>query len=465
MSSTPSVPEAERRIGISCYATRSPGTGGRLRESPEDFQVEELLPRDEVPPGKGTASIIKVRTRDWDTLRLASRIAREFGISRHRVRYAGTKDKRAVCTRHFSVNVPLERAREIRIADVELLDAWTGPALVLGALDGNRFSITIASPGVPGEEAERLARTTLEELGRLGGFPNFFGPQRFGGTRATTHLVGRQLALGDLEEAVKVYIAHDDSEEKALLGSALEIDETNDVEDHDTEVPMETGPSPTSIARQAFARGEDLRKVLELFPRRATFERTLIQSLIEAPGDHPRALRSLPKGLVWMFVHALQSQLFNIALSRRLEQGIGPNEPQVGDLLLVKSPSGFESRLVPVETTNLAKVSEHARAGRLFVSGALPGPECPSAGGPQGEIESSVLREQGLDPKMFTIPGIPEASSKGSRRALLCPLAGVDARSSARGLLLEFRLPPGCYATVLTREIIKPSDADYPHTV
>jgi tRNA pseudouridine13 synthase len=448
------VPHQESRIGITHYATTTPGTGGRLRETPEDFLVEEIVTRGELPAGMGTATILKVRTRDWDTLRLASRIARDLGISRHRVRYAGTKDKHAVCVRHFSVDVPLERARGIGIADVEVLDAWSGLPLALGGLEGNRFTIAISAPRDAPELALALARATLDQITSAGGFPNYFGPQRFGGSRATTHLVGRHLALGDLEGAVKTYIAHEPS------GS-----EVDDRKDGGQIGGGEGTRPPTVAAREAFARGEDPKTVIGQFPARATYERALLQSLIDAPGDHARALRTLPKGLVWMFVHALQSHLFNIALSRRLEAGIGINDPQVGDLLLVRTAAGFEERCVPVEPTNLARCRDQVRAGRAFVSGALPGPECAPASGPQGDIEAAVLDEQGLSPELFTIPELLEASSKGSRRPLLCTLREVSVSAFPRGIVLAFELPSGSYATALTREVIKPIDDEYLSTV
>ena len=37
------IPEIDSQIGISLYTTKFPGIGGKIRISPEDFEVSELI--------------------------------------------------------------------------------------------------------------------------------------------------------------------------------------------------------------------------------------------------------------------------------------------------------------------------------------------------------------------------------------------------------------------------------------
>jgi len=63
-----------------------------------------------------------------------------------------------------------------------------------------------------------------------------------------------------------------------------------------------------------------------------------------------------------------------------------------------------------------------------------------------------VLAEEGLDLEDFRLRGL---KLKGARRPLRFPLSEAAAEKDDRGLVLSFALPPGCYATVVLREIIK----------
>ena len=37
------IPDIDSQIGISLYTTKFPGIGGKIRISPEDFEVSELI--------------------------------------------------------------------------------------------------------------------------------------------------------------------------------------------------------------------------------------------------------------------------------------------------------------------------------------------------------------------------------------------------------------------------------------
>src|SRR5437867_8629902 len=104
----------ERDVGIVGYLTSTPGLGGTLKAIAEDFVVEEISS----PPATavdGRYTIASLRVRNWETNRLVRELARALHISRRRIGFAGTKDKRALTTQLFSFeNVPPEAIKALR---------------------------------------------------------------------------------------------------------------------------------------------------------------------------------------------------------------------------------------------------------------------------------------------------------------------------------------------------------------
>src|SRR5262245_7615155 len=97
--------EIDTFVEPAVYLTQDiPGVGGVLRESPEDFFVEEL-PLYE-PCGSGEHIYLFVEKRNMSTVQMIRLLARHFGIGEESVGYAGLKDKRAVTRQVVSIHVP-----------------------------------------------------------------------------------------------------------------------------------------------------------------------------------------------------------------------------------------------------------------------------------------------------------------------------------------------------------------------
>ncbi len=154
-----------------------PPAAARLRQSPEDFQVEELLGF--APSGEGQHVLLQLRKRDANTEWVARRLARLAGVGRQAVGYAGLKDRRAVTSQWFSVDLAgraMPDWARLAEADIEVLHwARHDRKLRHGAVRANRFRIVLRHLG--GDQAGLVSR--LERLARQGA-PNYFGPQRFG---------------------------------------------------------------------------------------------------------------------------------------------------------------------------------------------------------------------------------------------------------------------------------------------
>ena len=419
----------EEVVGIRGYATSTPGIGGTIKAEPEDFVVEEISSAPPAVPG-GPFTIARIRTTNWETNRLVREMARRLAVSRKRIAFAGTKDKRAVTTQLFCFEVPEDRVRALRLSDVEILETHTTDRrLELGDLLGNQFRVVIRDLAEPPKEAEAIFGATAAELEVLGGSPNFFGLQRFGSIRPITHVVGRHLVRGEFKEAVDAYVAN----------------------------PIEGEGEEAYEARQELAATGDYGEALKAMPDVMSFEKALLNHLVRRPEDYVGALQELPFNLQMMFVHGYQSYLFNRILSERMRRGIPLNEPLEGDLVLPVDKEGLpdSDRPMRAEASNLDKMRRQARDGKAFVSGALFGSEAPLAAGPFGEIERQVVASEGLRPEDFVIPRMPRLSSRGTRRGLLAPVRGFRWSIVDRTATLDFELLKGCYATSFLREFQK----------
>ncbi|MGH8281371.1 MAG: tRNA pseudouridine(13) synthase TruD, partial [Gammaproteobacteria bacterium] len=74
---------------------------GKIRATPEDFQVEEILGFE--ADGAGEHRLLRVEKRGANTIWVARELARYAGIPARDVSYAGIKDRHALVIQHFSL--------------------------------------------------------------------------------------------------------------------------------------------------------------------------------------------------------------------------------------------------------------------------------------------------------------------------------------------------------------------------
>jgi len=425
----------ESELGLEVFLTEGiPGIGGKLRKTPEDFQVDEISILPPADP-EGKFVIAKVWHRNWEANRLVRRLGSNLRIGRAKVGFAGTKDGRSVSTQLMSFNAPIEAVQSLAIPDIEIRDAYRARRMIsIGDLVGNRFKIGVADIDA-GVDAKAICDSVKAKLDSIGGFPNFFGIQRFGSVRPITHLIGKDLIRGDFEGAVMRYVAN----------------------------PMDEEGSEANDARRALQETRDFERAFREFPMKLSFERTMIGHIKDHPTDYVGALRLLPYNLLMMFVHAYQSFLFNRILSERIRKGMSLREPEVGDLVLPLSktnvPDHDNSILVSID--NLEKATRNAKEGKAFVSGLLYGTESVFADGRMGEIERKIVEAEEISKLDFQIVGLREASSKGSRREILSSYKDLAINVGEGEATFQFTLTKGCYATTLLREFMKAEISQY----
>jgi tRNA pseudouridine13 synthase len=169
-----------------------PGIGGRIKQEPEDFEVEEIPAYE--PSGSGGFLYLWVEKRSMGAEYFIRQVARRLGLQPADVGLAGLKDRHAV-TRQW-VSVPEQAAGRLPQLEgdgIRLLNVGRhGNKLRAGHLHGNRFRILIRDVDAA---AEVKLRPILSRL-HAEGLPNFYGPQRFGRDGETLQL-GLALLRGD----------------------------------------------------------------------------------------------------------------------------------------------------------------------------------------------------------------------------------------------------------------------------
>jgi tRNA pseudouridine13 synthase len=436
-------------LGIEVYATRTLGVGGSIRESADDFVVEEVLVDGTkasvtgvVPPRVIGSTVNKQRfllctmvKRNWDTFIAVKNVAKSFGIDQNRVQFAGIKDAKAVTAQHITLeNVSAEEASKVDVKDVQVYPVgYVREQLSLFYLLGNHFTITIKNIAASQAKAKEQIVQTIQELTAIGGVPNYYGHQRFGTTRPITHLVGKALSQGKFEEAAMLFLAN----------------------------PSVYEHPASRQARQELQSTKDFKLASKTFPKQLRFERPMLLHLAEHPLDFVGAFQCLPPKLQALFVQAHQSYLFNRFISERVKAGLPLSEAAVGDFVVGVERSGLPLTTVAKNVTseNLTEVNGQIKAGKLRVALPLVGLKQKLSQGEMGEIEATVMSEEGVEVGRVWANELSRVGGKGGLRALLTPVKDFKLQNvSASSSTLSFMLHRGSYATVVLREFIKPKN-------
>jgi len=443
------IPQIDKQLGIDAYATKTEGTGGYIKQSAEDFVVEEQLVDGSkasitgVFPDRVIGSSARKQRfllclmikRNWDTFIAAKNVAKFLGIDQACVQFAGIKDAKALTAQYVTIeNIAPENVTQAILKGIKLTPVgYVREMMSLFYLLGNNFSITIRNADLPEENIKEQVDKTIQELTAQGGIPNYFGHQRFGTTRPITHLVGKALYQGAFEKAAMLFLAK---------------------------------PSPyehpeSRKARQQLEETHDFKRAKDNYPKQLRFERMMLCHLAEHPTDYIGAFQRLPQKLQALFVQAHQSYLFNRFLSERLKQGLPLKEAVIGDFVVGVERSGLPLTTVDkvVTAENLAQVNAAVNTGRMRVAMPIYGMRQKLSGGEIGEIERKVLATEGIGDEPVWLNELSRIGGKGGLRTISAPVKDFKLLSATDNILqVNFMLLRGCYATIFLRELMKPKD-------
>ncbi len=366
------------------------GIGGKLKDSAEDFIVEEITKNEKtlkldtkytneelgVEASEGKFCVFVMQKRDWNTVQALKTIAKLCGRGIKSVGFAGTKDRTSISTQMCSIfGANLERLSAIHVKDIKINGAWqSATGVELGDLLGNRFGVTI-------RDATSIHR--IDEINReLNGlFPNYFGEQRFG-FRNNNVEIGLDIIKGNFESAAMKFLT----------------DTTNETNEDSV------------IARKRLSQERDFKSALEYFPKYLKYEIDMLRFLSEVPTDYAGALRKLPRSLSLMFVHSVESSIFNIEVEQRIKDKVVSMTE--GNII------GYESEI--------------------------------------NDYEIEILDKLGITKEQFKVKSMPELNCKGGKRLMFAPYKDFFySEIDENTVRLQFSLLAGSYATVLLNEFIR----------
>ncbi|MFN0011113.1 MAG: tRNA pseudouridine(13) synthase TruD [Phycisphaerales bacterium] len=407
-----------------------PGIGGALKQRPEDFLVEEIPAYD--PCGSGEHIYLMVQKTNMPTLQMVQLVARHFNVKTSAVGYAGLKDKHAITRQVVSIHTPGKTAADFReLQHPKVVVLWADQhnnKLRRGHLKGNRFSIRVRRVPPTGVLA---AKRVLERLEKVG-VPNRFGEQRFGHA-LNNHLVGRAMLVGD------------------WAGAVCEI------------LLPEGDDRPEHKAQREAVRAGRYKDAIMMLPDAASTERDLLRGLIGGASDE-RLIRTMLPQARQFFVSSFQSAVFNAILDRRLLDAQGGRAPGIDALRQGDYAFKHENgSMFAVDDTVMADPGTPARLAGLGISptGAMWGPEVPRCTGESGEIEAQCLANAGVRPEdLIAFNARSPDQVRGERRPLRVPVKDIQYEGGSdefgHYVRCAFELPPGAFATVVMREIMKP---------
>lgn len=391
------IPQIDSKIGISVYTTKFAGTGGSIRDSPEDFQVSEVISESALRSIKEESgyAVYLLKKKNIDTAHALSTILKKTGI---RLKALGLKDALAVTQQFVCASGKGKSLEAISAGRLSLERlGFVKKPLSKKNMIGNSFKIKISNL--------KQALNGFSEQERI---LNFYGYQRFGSKRPVTHLVGKAILQRDFGKAVEL-----------ILSYTSEYDSRENSE-----------------IRQKLSDKTNYKKYLNVIPPQMDIERTVLEQMV-SHDDPLRALRAIPITLRRFYVQAYQSFLFNHTLSEAFSKGEDLFKSQEGDVcfdsngVIGKHTSGLSLHLaVPCVGYSYYKKTRF----HYYIS--------------------KIAESEEISPKDFFIREMQEASSEGGFRqsAIHC----TKFRESDGWL--EFTLSRGSFATIVLREIMKPDD-------
>jgi len=295
----------------------------------------------------------EMEKKDIDHFSAIKELSRLLNKKPFDIGYAGTKDKKAWTSQRISIFQP----------DLEKIKNFKHPNIILKNFKWNKRKIKM------GYLEGNHFKITLRDIDKKGAmkitkhirgkdwFPNYFGPQRFG-INGNNVNIGKLILKRKFEEAIK------------------EISEDN------------------------LRQGEYLKYHLE-----------------KNPEDFLGALKRVDRKNMLMYIHSVQSKIFNEILEQALEEGMDFTKQGQTSCLLM----GYKTR---------------------FFNGRL------------GEIEQQILANHNLTLEDFDIQEIPYLRIKGSFRKAVTEIKDLQIEieddeefSGSKKIILDFTLPSGVYAT------------------
>ena len=385
----------------------------KIKSRPDDFIVEEFLDLPEFSP-TGDYLIYKLEKSGLSTLDVLNQLVRKYKIPDREMSFAGMKDKYALTSQYLSIRggkTKTIKEKNFILTPLGRAARPMGPDL----LKRNRFKITL-------RDLDKVSITKIVgSLYRVSkhGFPNYFGEQRFGSVRSGGEYLAKHLVLGNFEEALKIHLTQWSSKDRSRIKELKKF-----------------------ISRHWSDWEKCLKVALPLN------ERIIISYLRDHPRDFSRALNLINARMLFLYIAAYQSYLWNEMASEYLRMHFREEELikfhyQAGEMVFYKTISDellkrFMEIQVPLVDHKVEFTEEKIKA-----------------------IAEMTIRREGICTGGFRLNKIKKAFFKSVLRYLIvfpeeleiCNPIPDEIYPNKLKLTVSFFLPPGSYASVLLRRI------------
>jgi tRNA pseudouridine13 synthase len=374
-----------------------------FKHKPEDFIVEEIAEDGNLCKVSESISAFQATKVDFGKLDVNDRrnflacdmekigidhinaigiLRSGLGKQSHEIGLAGAKDKLAWTCQRISIFDPhMDKIRDFSADGMILKNfRWIRHKIKTGDLKGNKFRITL-------RDVDSQAIKILSRLRNTEYLPNLFGLQRFG-FRKDNFTIGKFIFKRKFKEAILAYLTgygEDESEEVKKGKKRLRI-------------------------------SKDIARAEEYLPKELITEHRIINYLKSNPKDYIGALQILGEKVLLIICQSVQSQLFNEALMRGMDEKIVTKDSEI----------------------------------------ALIGYDYENPGTRLSRLEDAVLTENGLEIGDFRVPDMPYLSlASGMRKALfrvqelVVDISEDEEFEHSKKIVLSFSLDSGSYATTL----------------
>ncbi|MCI0457013.1 MAG: tRNA pseudouridine(13) synthase TruD [Gemmataceae bacterium] len=383
----------------------------KLKQQPEDFQVEELT---DVVPSEGPFALYRLTKTGWTTTDALAAVRQRWGLDRNQVSFGGLKDRHAHTVQYLTILRGPQRKLTHDTIRVEYLGQVAEP-FTSRDIRANRFRLTLRDLTA---EAIHAAQAALDEVCR-DGVPNYFDDQRFGSVNAGGDFFARALVQGRYEDALRLALAAPSTHDRAAAKKE--------------KATLRACWGDWAACQQRLPRGP---------------ARTLVDYLAHHPGDFRGALERLNPDLRGLYLSAYQSHLWNRMLARWLREHLRPEQLVPVHLRLGEVP--MHRNLDEMQRSTLASLHLPLPSGRVEYDPADPGEA----------LVDAILAEEGVSREQLKLKGFRRLFfSRGERAALCLPRdlrheVGADELHRGRSrLALAFELPRGAYATLLVKRV------------
>jgi len=318
----------------------------------------------------GPYAIYRLWKCNFNTEDAIQLVCKRFNIRRSDVKFAGTKDRNAITTQYISIH---RNNRKLVLDEENIKLGYCGFAnepISLGCLAGNTFELIIRDIA---PEERIIFEQNMHALSDTDAFylPNYFDEQRF-----STNNVAIGLCI--LKNDFKGAIEH-------IKNSAQ---------------------------------------------KEGYYEKEAVEHLARLPTDYIGALKKIPPKILLMYIHAVQSKIYN----ELLRQSIIELDEHARDILYSQGIFAFSQDYLVY-----TRLCDHSLP--------LLGFSTPSTPALKKQIDALSIT-----PRNFIIRAIPELSCEGTERnAMMHVINFTSEKIDDTTLKLSFTLLKGCYATMVVK--------------